>query len=136
MCRKSWVAGKPGRERIDWREVAIGSKASSDRTGAPVSSLAVAGRTALAVAGGVDAPLYRIDYRSRLLAAALRQFPPSFRLLPGEFGQTMSLLGLLMDTLGSLPHLLGELSGSRQHAVEQGLGTRSPPHGHNLYLSL
>jgi len=48
----------------------------------------------------------------------------------------MSLLGLLMNAFSGLPHLLGELSGSRQNAVEQGLGTRSPPHRHNLYLSL
>jgi hypothetical protein len=30
----------------------------------------------------------------------------------------MSLFGLLVDAFSSLPHLLGELSGSRQNAVE------------------
>jgi hypothetical protein len=61
-------------------------------------------------------------------------FDNSFCLLPGEFSQTMSLLGLLMNAFGGLPHLLGELLGPRQNALEQGfLGTRSPPHRHNLY---
>ena len=48
----------------------------------------------------------------RLLTAGFRQFPPSFRLLPGELGQPMSFLSLLMDAFGGLPNLLGKLLSS------------------------
>jgi hypothetical protein len=39
-------------------------------------------------------------------------------LLPGEFGQPMSFLSLVMDAFGGLPNLLGKLLSSRQHAAD------------------
>jgi len=52
---------------------------------------------------------------ARFLAPGSRQLTPPFAVTPCNLGQAARFFGLLMNSFGRLPHLLGEISRFVQH---------------------